>query len=219
MENDPPASPRSVNSPPAFRLFHLGQRLRVFQHLLQCSQGVRGGGNGGLGPARPETSRGDPLVPFTVPGGAKTKFTSVIEKCSKLLQYHPESGLVDNCLMMIGMSYFYQADYQRAERKFVELIETYPDGEYTMEARLMLARTAFKKKERQRAKELSTELLTLAEEEGEDEIVAHAAGILGRLAYEDGQYRSRALVLRDNGGGRGKRGPPLLGLPPRGDDR
>ena len=135
-----------------------------------------------------KSAGGDPLVPFTVPGGAKTKFTSVIEKCSKLLQYHPESGLVDNCLMMIGMSYFYQADYQRAERKFVELLETYPDGEYAMEARLMLARTAFKKKERQRAKELSTELLTLAEEEGEDEIVAHAAGILGRLAYEDGQY-------------------------------
>lgn len=131
---------------------------------------------------------GDPLVPFTVPAGAKTKFTSVIEKCSKLLQYHPESGLVDNSLMMIGMSYYYQADYQRAQRKFLELIEGYPEGSFTLQARLMLARTVYKMNERQRAKELSTQLLALAEEEGEDEVAAHAAGILGRLAYEDGLY-------------------------------
>ena len=135
-----------------------------------------------------KSSGRDPLVPFTVPAGAKTKFTSVIEKCSKLLQYHPESGLVDNSLMMIGMSYYYQADYQRAQRKFMELIDGYPEGEYAMEARLMLARTAFKMNERQRAKDLSNEVLTLAEEEGEDEIAAYAAGILGRIAYEDGQF-------------------------------
>ncbi|MBP1655255.1 MAG: repeat-containing protein, partial [Bacteroidetes bacterium] len=135
-----------------------------------------------------KSAGGDPLVPFTIAAGTKTKFTSVIEKCSKLLQYHPESGLVDNSLMMIGMSSFYQADYQRGQRKFLELIEAYPDGDYAMEARLMLARTAFKVNERQRARDLSTQLLALAEEEGEDEIAAHAAGILGRLSYEDGQF-------------------------------
>ena len=31
-------------------------------------------------------------VPFVVEAASKTKFTSVIEKCSKLLQYHPESS-------------------------------------------------------------------------------------------------------------------------------
>ena len=53
---------------------------------------------------------------FTIQPTTKTKFEAVIEKCSKLLQYHPESNLVDNALLMIGKSYYYENDYQPAER-------------------------------------------------------------------------------------------------------
>ncbi len=57
------------------------------------------------------------LAVFNVSQNTRTKFSSVIEKCSKLLEYHPESNLVDDALMMIGKSYFYQNDLSACRTK------------------------------------------------------------------------------------------------------
>ena len=91
-----------------------------------------------------KTSGRNLLLTLNASSAAKQKFTSVIEKCSKLLQYHPESKLVDDALLMVGKAYFYQADYARAERKFQELIDTYPKSALLPQARMLMAYSYYK---------------------------------------------------------------------------
>ena len=72
---------------------------------------------------------------------AKQKLTSVIEKCSKLLQYHPTSKWVADALMLIGESYYYMGEYLKADRKFAELVAQYPQSNRFLEARLWLGKS------------------------------------------------------------------------------
>ncbi len=79
--------------------------------------------------------------PYQVPGNLTGKFVTVIEKCSKILQYHSKSSFVDNALFMIGKSYFYQKEYPSAIRKFTELVSNFPESPYYLESKLWIARS------------------------------------------------------------------------------
>jgi tetratricopeptide (TPR) repeat protein len=128
------------------------------------------------------------LAQFNIPQDAKTKFASVIEKCSKLLEYHPDSKLVDDALMMIGKSYFYQSDYQQAERKFNELISGYPESGYVLEAKLLLAYSYFKEGNKTSAISTASDLLAAARKGGEDNIIAYTSLLLAQQDVEDKNY-------------------------------
>jgi len=120
------------------------------------------------------------LAPFLVQSTAKGKFTSVIEKCSKILQYHPESDLVDDALMMIGKSYYYQNENQQAQRKFKELLDRYPESDLALEAGLLYAYTLYRTNDKVSASTSGKELLEKANA-ADDDAVASRASIL--LAY------------------------------------
>jgi len=128
------------------------------------------------------------LVTFTTQQGTRTKFTSVIEKCSKLLQYHPESNLVDDALLMVGMSYFYQNEFQKAGRKFKELMDGYSSSNLEPEARLMLAITYFKMNDRTSASMVALQVVDLAGKAGEDRLVAGASLVLAQIELEAKNY-------------------------------
>lgn len=128
------------------------------------------------------------LPPFTVPGSAKTKFVSVIEKCSKLLQYHPESNLVDDALMMIGKSYYYQNEHEKAERKFRELIDGYPQSNLSMEARQLLVNTLYRMGNKQSARTSAAELVELALGADEGEAASKGSMVLGTIEADNGNF-------------------------------
>ncbi len=93
--------------------------------------------------AKPKTQEIRLFTTYVVPQSARTKFLSVIEKCSKLIQFYPSSSLVDDALLMIGKSYFYLNELVPARRKFVELLENFPRSSLQFEARLGLAKTHY----------------------------------------------------------------------------
>jgi TolA-binding protein len=76
----------------------------------------------------------------------RSKLDDVIKKCSKILQYYLETSIADDALLMIGKSYFYQDNYLGAERKFVELISTFPKSKLYDEALYYLMLTLAKEK-------------------------------------------------------------------------
>lgn len=82
--------------------------------------------------------------PLMVPGAANTKLVKVIEKCSKILQFHSTSSYVDNALMMLGKSFYYQSNFQKSKRKFEELLVTEPDEDIRLEADFWIARCNIK---------------------------------------------------------------------------
>ncbi|MGA7304097.1 MAG: tetratricopeptide repeat protein [Rhodothermales bacterium] len=71
--------------------------------------------------------------------GRSAEFEKVITKCADLLRNHPRSKWVDDALMLIGKSYFYQSNVVGAEQKFNEVINL--NGPLKDEAEFWLART------------------------------------------------------------------------------
>lgn len=128
------------------------------------------------------------LAPFAIQHAPRTKLTSVIEKCSKLLQYHPQSALVDDALLMVGQAYFYQDENQKAERKFKELIEGYPESELAPRAKLLLAQTYYRMNEKQKAVATAKELVDAAQQRGQDDLVAESSLVLAQIALENREY-------------------------------
>ncbi len=153
------------------------------------------------------------LIPLNISQTARTKFTAVIEKCSKLLQYHPEAGLVDDALMMIGSSYYYQNEFQKAERKFKELIDGYPESNLALQAQGLLAFAYYKSNDRENATKTAQQLLELSTKRGEDQMVAEAAQVLGQLALDEKAYaRARPFFMQvgDYGNTSEKRAQALM---------
>lgn len=69
----------------------------------------------------------------------ESPFEKAIQKSADVLREHPDSKWVDDALLLIGKSYFYQQNYVGAAQKFREAVAL--DGEKTPEARFWLART------------------------------------------------------------------------------
>jgi len=130
------------------------------------------------------------LGTFAIQAGTKTKLESVIEKCSKLLQYHSDSKLVDDALIMIGKAYYYEDENQQAERKFNEIISGYPDGSRAVEARLLLAYAQYRMNTREDARKTAQAVIDLAKKNDQPEMIARASLVLGQMAQEDKDYAS-----------------------------
>ncbi len=68
----------------------------------------------------------------------KDKFTKVIERCSKIIQYNKNTKYLDDAVMLIGLSYFYSNDFLQAERKFNEFLSKLSTSDISDEALLYL---------------------------------------------------------------------------------
>ena len=78
---------------------------------------------------------------FTTPAQAAAgqDFENAIKKSADVLRGHPRSKWVDDALLLIGKSYFYQQNYVGAEQKFREVIDA--GSPLQDEARFWLARS------------------------------------------------------------------------------
>ena len=82
-----------------------------------------------------------------IPQNANTDLQKVIEKCSQILQFHQNSSYVDDALLMLGKSFYYQANYRKALRKFNELIVTQPHSDLILETNLWVGKTQLRLKD------------------------------------------------------------------------
>ncbi len=85
-------------------------------------------------------------TPLVIPGTANTELDKVIEKCSAILQFHSETGYVEDALLMLGKSFYYKGNYQKSQRKFEELVASQVESEYELEANLWIGKCQMKLK-------------------------------------------------------------------------
>ncbi|RKY98735.1 MAG: hypothetical protein DRQ13_03215, partial [Ignavibacteriae bacterium] len=125
--------------------------------------------------------------PLTIPGTANTELEKVIEKCSNILQFHSETGYVEDALLMLGKSFYYQNNYQKAQRKFEELIASQVEGDYELEAELWIGKCQMKLKHYSDALSTLHNVRQVAIEEDEELIVQEAfiEEIIYRVTTED----------------------------------
>jgi TolA-binding protein len=127
-----------------------------------------------------------------LPAQLRDRFNSVIDKCSSILSFYPNSALADDAIFLIGKSYFYQQEYLKAERKFSELVVQYPTSDLLLESQLWFARTLEKLGRDEDAITATTQVAATAEEERERRIAGDAYFLLGTL-YERQTNPQRAL--------------------------
>lgn len=109
-----------------------------------------------------------------ISGNVPQLLNKVIEKCSKILQFHENSSYVDNALLMLGKSFYYQKNYQKALRKFQELAITKSESNLILENDLWIAKTQMRLKDFKNALQALERVRKSAADEGEDEILRDA---------------------------------------------
>lgn len=109
-----------------------------------------------------------------VPGIATQSLTNVIKDASKILQFNSDTKYVDDALMILGKSFFYQGNYQKALRKFEELISTQNESDLLLEARLWIAKTELKLKMENQSLSSFANVIQDAIAENESEIIQDA---------------------------------------------
>jgi len=132
------------------------------------------------------------------PAGARTKLSAVIDKCSNILSFQPGSALVDDALLLIGKSYFYQGEFLKSERKFSELLSFAPDGPLAMEASLWKVKALFELKNEELGLPETQALIQKAVESGEEEIAGEANLILGHLFSRRGDPQEAIAAYQES---------------------
>ena len=133
------------------------------------------------------------LLVYKVPEtrGRSAEFEKVIQKSADLLRKHPESKWVDDALMLIGKSYFYQTNYVGAEQKFGEIINL--EGELKDEATFWLGRTLVASKSQQAAEDVIR--TALASEQLDDKWRPQLYLLLGDLGTESADWEGAIEAL------------------------
>lgn len=122
-----------------------------------------------------------------IPASTKEKLLKVIDKCSNILTFHSTSTLVDDALILIGKSFYYQAEYLKAERKFSELLTQYPNSPLVLETQIWYARTEEKLKKIEVGIRMCESIISAAKLSDDSKIETQARRILGRLYLQEKQ--------------------------------
>lgn len=119
-----------------------------------------------------------PLFVKTTGTSASREFEQTVLKSADILREHPESKWVDDALMLIGKSYFYQENYVGAIQKFTEVLDQQTN--LRDEAQFWLARSLMTSGAYDEALEVLT--LAMAQEDADAQWVAQDRMLLAELA-------------------------------------
>ncbi|MFZ1976907.1 MAG: tetratricopeptide repeat protein [Bacteroidota bacterium] len=158
--------------------------------------------------------RGKEIEP-PLPADLLKKFDIVIDKCSNILAFHRNSTSADDALFLIGKSFFYQREYAKAEKKFVELISRDPNSSLYSESQLWYIRTLERENRIAEAIAAAETLLIKLEQDKNDEMQYKFRLEIGRIDQQQRQYVEAAEQFskaRSLAGSDEDQIPPLLGL-------
>ncbi|NTW50753.1 MAG: tetratricopeptide repeat protein, partial [Chlorobiales bacterium] len=125
--------------------------------------------------------------PVTEKSAGQEFFSNVITKTSDILKSHPRSSLADDALLLMGKSYYYQAEFQPAERKFQEILTNYPDSDLLDEASFWYGRTLLQEFSIVQAREVLQSVV--ASPKAHEEVKAKCRFSLAELAIKEQNYQ------------------------------
>lgn len=84
----------------------------------------------------------------------RREYEKVIEKCSKILEFYPNSKYVDDALYLMAISYLRIGNRHKARRKFEELFKFFPNSKYVPKAKVEYARLLIESGKPEAAREM-----------------------------------------------------------------
>ncbi len=115
---------------------------------------------------------------FTISARAKSEFDDAIAKASKVLQFHPKSAFTEDCLFIIGISYYYEGDDIRGARKFLEIESTFPNTKRLAEAEMYYGGFQLSGQQNEVGRNRLMRAIQIAKESRNRKIVAQSAEML-----------------------------------------
>jgi len=94
-----------------------------------------------------------------LPGQARSLYSRVIKKTAKVLKYYPQHKCVDEALLVMGMAFYRQGEYEPALRKFKELTINYPNSIFVGKGFLGMGLIYYSMDNLEKAEEIFNKLL------------------------------------------------------------
>lgn len=138
---------------------------------------------------------GQTTTPFAISSTAHQNFDLAVEKASKLLQFYPNSGNTENCLFMIGISYYYEGDNIRSGRKFIEAQSRFPNSKRFCEALMYYGHIEIRNRNYNDGYNDLLRAMGQAEKGENWEIAAQAAADISDYFLTQGDSSSAAVYL------------------------
>lgn len=138
---------------------------------------------------------GQPVTAFQISATARQNFDQAIEKASKVLQLYPTSEFTEDCLFIIGISYYYEEDNLRAGRKFVEAESKFPNSNRFAEAQMYYGSLEVKDRNYQSGYADLLKAIALAEKQKNREVAAQTANDLSDYFLGQGDTVTAAAYL------------------------
>ncbi len=121
----------------------------------------------------------------TADGAAFAEYQNAIKWASRVLTFHPKSGWVDDALFLIGRSYYNMGEHLKAQVKFEELLNGFPDSKLVPEGRIYLARSILKSGRPEAARDFAQKSI---DEVKSKEIKGELAFVAAESHYALGDY-------------------------------
>lgn len=130
-----------------------------------------------------------------ISGSVKDKLDKAIERSSKIIQYHKNSKYIDDAVLIIGKSYYFEAEYFKAERTFNEFLSKFSSSILADEAILYLGQTKVRLDKKEEGEVIFKNLLMNSDQ---NEIQSLAARNLGIIEFNKGKYEDAVNYFKQS---------------------
>jgi TolA-binding protein len=113
----------------------------------------------------------------------------VVEKCSRVLRDHPNSGWADDALLLLGSALYYQGKHESAYVRLTEFGRLYPESEFRPEADYLLGAVLIAKNDPVSAEDL---LRSIADAAPPSAFSDDALILIGQARHTRGRYDEAA---------------------------
>jgi len=123
----------------------------------------------------------------------RNKYDIAIEKSLKVIEEYPNSSWYDDALFVLGVSYYYTKQEDRAERRLRELLANYPKSKFVDDSKLYLAKSKLQQGSIDEASVLFEEIFL---GKFKREFKTEAALALAKYFVEEKDYEQATPYLR-----------------------
>ena len=116
----------------------------------------------------------------------QTKVDSVLIKGSKILANHGQSEYVEGTLFNMSKAYFFRSEWVASQQKCVEMVEKFPDGEYSPDGHLLLAKNYLLQRKISQGEVALSKCIDVAWYKERYDILSEAYRIQAEMAIEAG---------------------------------
>lgn len=116
----------------------------------------------------------------------QTKVDSVLIKGSKILANHGQTEYVEGTLFNMSKAYFFRSEWVASQQKCVEMVEKFPEGEYSPDGHLLLAKNYLLQRKISQGEVALSKCIDVAWYKERYDILSEAYRIQAEMAIEAG---------------------------------